>query len=182
MVEREAFDTLLREVELSRSGMADHRATTEIGKLLPASLILFGEIIPDGDQNEIHLRIVDTETSRVLSSVSASFKHHDELDPACQTLAEQIMKTMNTARPLLLPARRTETGMLLAGWGRFHGARVGDLFKIITQESVGTISQKEIPLGTARLFSLGEEEAEFQTQWNQAETNRSVSLWLKATL
>ncbi len=182
LVEREAFDTLLREVELSRSGMADHRATTEIGKLLPASLILFGEIIPDGTRNEIHLRIVDTETSRVLSAVSASFKHHDELDPACQTLAEQIMKTMNTARPLLLPARRTETGTLLAGWGRFHGARVGDLYEIIAQEAVGTISQKEIPLGTARLFSLGEEEAEFQIQWSQAETNRSVSLWLKATL
>ncbi|MEN8254776.1 MAG: caspase family protein [Verrucomicrobiota bacterium] len=182
LVERKAFDTLLQEMNLGRSELADRRATTEIGKLLPASLILFGEIIPIGNQQEIHLRIVDTETSRVLSSASVSFTNHDDLGVACQTLAERIMKTMNKARPLLIAARQTESGKLRAGWGEFHGARIGDLFKIITRDAVGTISEKEIPLGIARLLSLGEEQAEFQAEWSQAATNRSTTLWLKAIL
>jgi len=182
LVERKAFDALLQEIELGRSRLVDSRATPEIGKLLPASLILFGEIIPIGNQQEIQLRIVDTETSRVLSSASASFTNHDDLDVACQTLAERIMKTMNKARPLLIAARQTESGKLRAGWGKFHGARVGDMFEIITRDAVGTISEKEIPQGIARLLSLGEEQAEFQAEWSQTETNRSATLWLKATL
>ncbi|MCF7817097.1 MAG: caspase family protein [Kiritimatiellales bacterium] len=182
LVEREAFDSLLKEVELGRSGLADSRAATEIGKLLPASLILFGEIIHAGDQKEIHLRMVDTETSRVLCSASASFTNPDGLDPACQSLAERIMKTMNQARPLLLPASRTGNGTLQAGWGRFHGARVGDTFDIITRAAIDTIAPQETALGTARLLSLGEEQSVFQPEWNGAETNQSATLWLKATL
>jgi hypothetical protein len=182
LVEREAFDTLLHEMELGRSGLADQRAATEIGKLLPASLILFGEIIHAGEEKEIHVRIVDTETSRVLSAASASFSSHHELDSVCQSLAEQIMHTMNQARPLTFPALQTDTGTLRAGWGKFHGARIGDLFEIITQESVGTIAQKETLIGTAQLLSLGEEEAEYQALWNQSAVNQPTNLLLRVTL
>ncbi len=182
LVEREAFDTLLQEMELGQSRLADKRATTEIGKLLPASLILFGEIIPVGNRQEIHIRIVDTETSRVLSSTSAMFTSYDELEATCQKLARQIMTTVNQARPVLLEANVTDNGTLQAGWGRFHGAHIGDTFKIITREAVGTISQRDVLLGTARLLSLGEETAEFQPEWRNSETNQPASLWLKATL
>ena len=169
-------------MELGRSGLADHRAATEIGKLLPASLILFGEIIQAGEEKEIHLRIVDTETSRVLSSASTSFKNNDELNLACQSLAERIMKTLNQARPLLLPARRTESGTLQAGWGKFHGARVGDTFEIITREATDTIAPRETILGTARLLSLGEEQSIFKAEWNHTSTIQPATVWLKAIL
>jgi len=182
LVEREAFDSLLHEVELGRSGLADYRAATEIGKLLPASLILFGEIIQAGEEKEIHLRIVDTETSRVLSSASTSFKNNAELNLACQSLAERIMKTLNQARPLLLPARRTEGGTLQAGWGKFHGARVGDTFEIITREATDTIAPRETILGTARLLSLGEEQSIFQAEWDHTSTLQPATVWLKAIL
>lgn len=181
LVEREAFDTLLKEMELGRSGLADSRAATEIGKILPASLILFGEIIPVGNQQEIHLRIVDTETSRVLSSASAMFGNYDELDQTCQALAGQIMKTVNKARPILLKTEYLQDGTLVAGWGRFHGARLGDLFEIITREAAGTVSQRDIQRGTASLFSLDEETSGFQPAWNDPETSRPTNLWLRAT-
>ena len=182
LVEREAFDSLLHEVELGRSEMADQRAATKIGKMLPASLILFGEIIPTGEQKEIHLRIVDTETSRVLSSTMASFRTQNEMDAACETLAKQITKAVNWARPLLLPTHQTEDGELEASWGRFHGAQIGDTFDIITREDTETVSPKETVLGSAQIRSLGEEQALFQPDWKPTETNRPATLWLKATL
>jgi len=182
LVEREAFDHLLHEVELGRSELADQRAATEIGKLLPASLILFGEIIPIGKEKEIHLRVVDTETSRVLCSTTASFKDGQEMNRACQTLAEKIVTAVNQARPLFLPTRQIENEVLEAGWGRFHGARIGDTFEILTRENADTVTPKETRLGTARILSLGEEQALFQAQWNNLETNRPATLWLKATL
>lgn len=182
LVEREAFDSLLHEVELGQSGLADQRAATEIGKLLPASLILFGEIIPDGEQKEIHLRIVDTETSRVLSTATASFGTRDELNRACQGLAARIMTTVNQARPLLFPARQTKDGALEAEWGRFHGAHLGDSFEIITRENRDTVAPIETTLGTAKILSLGEERALFQAKWTHPTTNQTATLWLKATL
>lgn len=181
LVEREAFDSLLHEIELGQSGMADQRAATAIGKLLPASLILFGEIIPVGEQKEIHLRIVDTETSRVLSAATASYKTGDEINDACRTLAGQLMKTVNQARPILLPVVWTANGGLQANWGAFHGARIGDTFDIITRENPGTVSQTDVPHGTARLLSLNEEQSVFQAEWNGKGTNRPATLWLKET-
>jgi len=183
LVERNAFDSLIQEMELGQSEMADQRATTHIGKLLPASLILCGEIIPFNETKEIHLRIIDTETSRVLNSTSASFTTPQELGTVCKALAEQIMKSINQARPLLITARQTPNGTLQAGWGKFHGARIGDQFEIITRKAVGTLAEQEIPMGKAYLHSLGEEQAEFQAEWNPTATNRSATtLWLKATL
>ncbi len=182
LVEREAFDTLLQEVELGRSGLADQRVAAEIGKLLPASLILFGEIIQAGLEKEIHLRIVDTETSRVLSSSSAPFKDYDDMRSACQMLAERIMKTLNQTRPLLIPARLQPNGTLQAGWGRFHGGRVGDTFEIITRKAIDTIAPRETALGTAQLQSLGEEQSVFQPVWNDPATKQPTTLWLKAVL
>ncbi len=181
LVERAAFDSLLQEMELGRSGMADQRVTMEIGKLLPASLILFGEIIPVGDTKEIHLRIVDTETSRVLSSASASFSDYTDLDPACRDLANRTMETMNEARPLLLPAH-IENGILEAGWGRFHGARVGDRFEIITREGIDTLAPQETILGTASLDTLGEEQSAFEATWNDPQSALPATFWLKALL
>lgn len=180
LVEREALDTLLQEGQLGRSELADSRVAMHIGKLLPASLILFGEIIPMDNANEIHLRIIDTETSRVLRSVSASYHKPEELDAVCQTLARQIMDTMNQARPLLLPAQRTGSSTLLAEWGKFHGARVGDTFAVIQRKNISTIAPEEIPLGTAQIQSLNDDESIFEVQWNGTAPT-SPKLWLKST-
>jgi hypothetical protein len=182
LVERASFDSLLHEIELGTSIQADSRVATEIGKLLPASLVLFGKIIPDGNSREIHVRVVDTETSRVLASTYESYATSHELDPACEALSRRIMETINQARPLVLPVQTQENGNLLADWGRFHGARIGDTFDIIAREAEGTVSQRDVVLGTARLLFMNEESAEFETDWNSAETNRPVSLWLKETL
>ena len=182
LVERKAFDSLLQELKLVQSDLADRRAANEIGKLLPASLILFGEVIADADQQEIHLRIVDTETSRVLCSTSEDFTTRDEMHTACTALAERIMKSVQRARPILLQAQSESDNILQAGWGRFHGARIGDTFEILSREALDTVAPKETVIGTARLQSLGEEQASFLADWNPSETNRPPTLWLRATL
>ena len=92
------------------------------------------------------------------------------------------MKTMNHARPLLMPAIMNEDGSLTAGWGRFHGGRIGDMFEVISHESVGTISTRETIQGTARLQSLGEDHAVFQAEWINPTAPRPANLWLKAVL
>ena len=180
IVERESLNQILQEVELGQSNLADRRAATQIGKLLPASLILLGELIPVGNGHEIHLRIVDTETSRVLSSDSTSFDSYEELTRACDQLAGEIMQTMNSARPILLQPTWTPEGTLSAGWGRFHGARINDAFEMITRENIGTVSQRDILLGTARIITLNEESSVLLPEWNAPIGTPPADLWLKA--
>lgn len=183
LVEREAFDDILREVELGKSGLVDTRVAMQIGKLLPASLILFGEIISFGEETEIHLRVVDTETSRVLASVSQPFDTAKSLTAACRKLADDIMTTVSRARPLLFPAELTEENILRADWGRFHGARQGEIFEIIKRENTGTVAPKETVLGTARLISVGEEASTLRADWNAPPSaNPPAEVWLRARL
>lgn len=177
IVEREALDTLLEELNLSTSGKTDHRATAQIGKLLPASLIMFGEILPNGSSKEIHLRIVDTETSKVLNSIYAAYSNNDNLTAACSELAQSVMTTMNKIRPVLLPALQLKNNQLQADWGNFHGARVGDTFNIITIENKGSISEKETVIGVASLLKATEETSIFECHWLTPPT--TTTLWLK---
>ncbi|MBN2685257.1 MAG: caspase family protein [Pontiellaceae bacterium] len=183
IVERESFDDILQEVEFGRSPLADSRAATTIGKLLPASLIIFGELIPLGENTGILLRIVDTESGRVLSSGSATFTDDDELDGTCDQLARRIMITMNAAHPLEFKAVCTEQGMIQANWGKFHGAQIGDSFEVMNRENVGTVSQQDHSLGTAIIRVLGEESCELSPDWNPGmERHSTTNLWLKMLL
>lgn len=180
LVEREAFDEVLREVELSQSSLADSRVATRIGKLLPASLILFGDILPLDGHSEIHLRVIDSETSRVLASAFQPFIDSSELDGACQALATEIMDAVNQARPLILPVQQTPSGTLQTGWGRFHGAQIGETFDIVIREGTETICPQEHVIGTARLLSMTEEHSVLKAQWDSASTNAPDTIWLKA--
>lgn len=183
IVERESFDDILQEVEFGRSSLAQSRAAAKIGKLLPASLIIFGELIPLEENKVILLRIVDTETGRVLSSGSITFTDYDELDNACDQLAREIMVEMNSAHPLEFKAVSTPQGTIQANWGKFHGARIGDSFEIIIRKNAGLVSQQDLSLGTAQIRSLGEEACELLPDLNSTmELHSATNLWLKMLL
>jgi len=181
-VERNIFTPLFNEVQLGSSRQADQRAATEIGKLLPASLIMFGQVIETGDRSEIHIRIVESETSRVLVSTYASYASSDQLDKTCQKLATTVMQEINRLRPLMIPVQPLENDHLTANWGRFHGARKGDLFEIVTIDNPGLVSEQEVSLGTAELVQLNEEQSEFNAQWSTGKRGKEISLWLKKVL
>ncbi|MGE4489625.1 MAG: caspase family protein [Kiritimatiellales bacterium] len=179
LVEREEFDEILKEVTLSKSPLSDSRVAARIGRLLPASLILFGEIIPSEAGKEVHVRVVDTETSRVLLSASRAL---DEADPAAapRQLAGEIMTSVNRARPLLLPATQRTADTLETPWGLFHGARPGETFEIVMREFTDSVSPRETDLGTAVLLSATEERALLKAEWLPSSTNRPDAVWLRA--
>ena len=108
----------------------------------------------------------------------------DDVIEVCQELARNVMLTVNQARPLLLPVQRIEDGVLQAGWGRFHGARVGETFDIILREHLDTISPIETMLGKARLLSVSEEASVLKAEWDDeaSSTNLSTAVWLRAHL
>jgi TolB-like protein len=66
LVERDKRTELLEEMEIALSDMADPEVQLEVGKLLAADYILFGEIIDLDTQILISLRMIDVETGEVV--------------------------------------------------------------------------------------------------------------------
>ncbi len=90
VIEREELEAVLGEMRLGVSDLADPRARLAIGKLLPASLLLLGDVIPSGNGERVFLRLVETETTRVLGSFSAERTQAELPERVCAELAGKI--------------------------------------------------------------------------------------------
>ncbi len=67
-VERKNLEALLRELQLSQSGLIDEDKALELGKMLAADGMIFGSVLERIDSVEIYARLVDTETSQVIAA------------------------------------------------------------------------------------------------------------------
>jgi TolB-like protein len=72
VVERQRLKDLLAEQKLSAADLADDDARVRLGRIVGASRMVFGGYFVLGQQVQVHVRVVDTATSRVLFSDEAS--------------------------------------------------------------------------------------------------------------
>ena len=72
VVERQRLKDLLAEQKLSASELADDDARVRLGRIVGAGRMVFGGFFVLGQQVQVHVRVVDTATSRVLFSDEAS--------------------------------------------------------------------------------------------------------------
>lgn len=68
VVERQRLKDLLAEQRLASGDLADEDARLRLGKIVGASRMVFGGYFVLGDQVQVHVRVIDTATSRVLFS------------------------------------------------------------------------------------------------------------------
>ncbi|MBP7830911.1 MAG: hypothetical protein KA248_13450 [Kiritimatiellae bacterium] len=114
---------ILRELDLSASGLADPRAALEIGRLLPADLLFSGALFRNGDGVTAYMRIVDTASAEVLhaTDVYIEFRNGDWRTPL-----DGLAAKMEQFFPLLesrLASRHGGRGTIAAG--RRLGVRAG---------------------------------------------------------
>ena len=100
IVERETLAAILQEQNLGASDLADPGARIAIGKLLPASLLLLGDLLPAASGEKIFLRLVDTETTQILASFTAARAAGQEVETVAEELAGRIAAALDTARPV----------------------------------------------------------------------------------
>ena len=183
VIEREAIEQVLQEMQLGSSSLADSRAGTTVGRLLPASLILLGDLLPGPAGGKVYLRLVDTETTRVLGSFSAEHKAADDLTVACQSLATQIVSLAIQAKPLLAKITLLQGDRLHAGIGSFQGLSTDMRFEITlatAEEDKSGSSLRGESIGQARPAKIGETDSEFAVEWLPGRQPQSPkSLWLR---
>jgi len=72
LVEREELERVLREQELSLSGLVDPAGAPKVGKLLGADLLLYGSFVTAGDELRVDARIVRAESGAAAALASVS--------------------------------------------------------------------------------------------------------------
>jgi curli biogenesis system outer membrane secretion channel CsgG len=72
VLERQRLKDLLAEQKVSATELADEDARVRLGRIVGAGRMVFGGFFVLGDQVQIHVRVVDTATSRVLFSDEAA--------------------------------------------------------------------------------------------------------------
>lgn len=68
VVERQRLKDLLAEQQLSAGSLADQDTRLRLGKIVGAARMVFGGFFVLGDEVQVHVRVIDTATSRVLFS------------------------------------------------------------------------------------------------------------------
>lgn len=71
VVERQRLKDLLAEQKLGSTALADDDARLRLGKIVGAQRMVFGGFFVLGEQVQVHVRVIDTATSRVLFSDEA---------------------------------------------------------------------------------------------------------------
>jgi hypothetical protein len=182
VIEREALETLLQEQNVGVSDLADPRARLAIGRLLPASLLLLGDMLPAAQGEKLYLRLVDTETSQVLASFAASRKADEEQEKVCSELAGKIAERVCALRPLLAPVSGVDGIQLHAALGVFHGVRAGQAFSVLSR----TLIDKKVPddfaekeVGTAVVRAASDYSCDLDAAWAAEGQPRAQALWIR---
>jgi TolB-like protein len=69
VVERAKLGLILEEIQLGQTGAIDPATVQEAGKLLGAEIILIGTLAATGEQWNVNLRLVNTETGLVIAAI-----------------------------------------------------------------------------------------------------------------
>jgi uncharacterized caspase-like protein len=182
VIERERLEEILEELHLSAAGLTDARAGAAVGKLLPASLLLLGDVMPDGDGETVYLRLVDTETSQVIGSFEAQRAGDASLPETCRPLTSNLVARMREARPLQARVLERSGNRLVAGLGSFHGGRPGqvlDLRERVVRTVQGVDDAREVTVGTGTIASLGDVVCDIDAAWSGEAPADAAVLWAR---
>jgi TolB-like protein len=114
VVERSKLKSVLDELQLAQTGLIDPAGVKQVGKLLGADIILTGTLAPTGDEWNVNLRVVNTETGLIAAALNKKGRLH-ELKPE----AFREMKNIDGSFE--------DISSDMAGWvlGEFRGGRTG---------------------------------------------------------
>lgn len=183
IIEREALEQVLQEMNIGSSDLADTRARTAVGKLLPAGILLLGDILPTAKGETVYVRLVDTETSRILASFSGKRTTDTDLAGVCAELASKIVTAAVKLKPLTARATHVKGNRVTAGIGRFHGADEDMRFELVQRVTPGdefTPGARDEVVGKARLVEMGDVAGTFEAEWTDDTALESPdNIWIR---
>ncbi len=108
LIERERLGDVLREIEMSMTGLVDPGKVAELGKMAGAQAMVVGSVSEMGEDFAVNARVISVETAEILVAQSITLPRKGMI-----ALSEDsvVLRTKNGAvfRSLLVP-----------GWGQYY--------------------------------------------------------------
>jgi class 3 adenylate cyclase/CHAT domain-containing protein/tetratricopeptide (TPR) repeat protein len=130
LVEREILDKLLEELKLGTSQLADRNAALNLGRILAAKLVLFGQVSYSGPQTQVSLRVVETETGRISATVSESFGSAVPISGVTSKLSKDLLDKLDKLYPLRGKVSEVKEGQISLNIGQKQGVKIGQQYHV----------------------------------------------------
>ena len=185
VVVRETLDAFLRERQLASTSFSDEQVRQAFGKLLPAGMLLLGELFPNPDGHVVMMRLADAGSTELLGvcTVEVDASGKESVYHVCQKLADQVVGLAKDVRPLHTRVLGQRDGLLEASVGRFHAASLEMVFDVLQRVPLGADSSTTYrvrDVGDAHIVRLGESSSDLTPQWQEdSATLDPGSLWIR---
>jgi hypothetical protein len=133
IVERALLDSLLRELKLGSSDLADRRTALALGKILAARLILFGRIIYAGPETHVSMRLIETETGRIRAAISETIAAAVPVSMLSEKLAAQLTAKLDEHFPLRGKILNQKGQLYQINIGQSTGVEIGQRFSVVDE-------------------------------------------------
>jgi len=163
VVERAKLGTLLEEIQLGQTGAIDPGTVQKAGKLLGAEIILTGTLAASGEQWNVNLRLVNTETGLITAAIHQLGPLHEFTG---ETLREygNIDGSFESGNPTEAGWRM---GRAVEGW-----TGVGGYQRVYLDTKEGANGTKQ---SLALAFKLGSKRTpEWENNWVNAHLNNQI--------
>jgi hypothetical protein len=159
LVEREKLSSLLDELQLSTSDIADQeRAPVMLGKLLGAHLIVAGKIVRIPGDNSLTLRVFETDTSRIVISIAEPWNDANRAE-AINRAEQALLREIRTLYPLKGKIARLKPEEILLNIGARVGVTPDSVFSVIAEGAAVSMEGKTLghdqkKIGTIKIAAV----------------------------
>jgi TolB-like protein len=147
VVERQRLKDLLAEQRVSAGELADEDARVRLGRIVGAARMVFGGFFVIGDEVQVHVRVIDTATSRVLFSdeiASPLPLVMQQVEPLNRRLARALGGTATGGRSFAAESWRAyDEALALADAGRLDEA-VDALQRLLIKDKDFTPAERQL--------------------------------------
>lgn len=130
VVEREMLDKLLAELKLSSSELADPNTALRLGRILAANIIATGALMRYGEDVQVSLRLVDTETTALKGAIAESGK---DLNALSEEVYSRILDRINREYPLRATVSSVDADRIELTLGGASGVREEMMFRLFQE-------------------------------------------------
>lgn len=147
IVERALVERVLEELNLGSSKLADPETALKLGKLFAARLIGTGSLLHLPEGSVLSLRLIDTETSRVVQTAIRTLDPGGSLDDDLFRIHRETLRTVMEKYPLRGFVAKLDGEDVLLNLGAKQGVVKGTRFDVL--EEVEGLSYKGKKLAAA---------------------------------
>ncbi len=124
MVERQQLAAVMTEQQLSEA-LGNPDAALRLGKIIPAQVFLIGDVVERGNEIEVMVRAVSTETGSIVAQVDTNIPDKNDIEKmkfGCDDLAQQLLDAFPRLSGEVLSER---SGQIMVNWTTEDGIREG---------------------------------------------------------